>query len=367
MKWKFIQKFRKSRSSSKPEKLLKKFPVWQRIFVRVGRAVKHWFRRQAKKHRDFMSRRPHRSLKLTRRRDYKRSLKLPGYFAFSSEVWKMIWQNKKIFICFIILYSILSLVLVGALNQGNYVALRDQLNDVGEDLGISKITSLFVGAISSGNGQEATMTSQIIAGLLMLMGWLIVVWILRRRMAGDKIRLRDALYSAGSPIIATCVLLLIIVLQLLPLALVLLAYSSMTGVGIINMDIDIENMAAWCALAGAAVLTLYWLATSFIALIIVTNPGVYPFQAMKMAGDMVVGRRLRVMLRLLFMVVPMLLMWIIILVPVILLDDWIKVDWLPLVPLTSLILMTLTLTWVASYIYILYRRMMDDKSPPAKR
>ncbi|MDR2524378.1 MAG: hypothetical protein LBC95_02440 [Candidatus Nomurabacteria bacterium] len=357
----------RGKKTKKAEKPLKKFPVFARPFVRFGRMIKRWFSRQIKRHRDFMKRRPHRSLFLTRRRDSNRSLKLPGYFAFSHQVWQWIWRNKKIFTFFILLYSLLSLILVGTLNQGNYVALRDQLNNTGEDLGISKWVSLFTNAVSSGTGEEVTIASQIVAGLLILMGWLVVVWILRRRMAGDKIRLRDALYSAGSPIMATFMLLIIIVAQLLPLALALLAYASLSGVGVINLDISIENMAAWCALAAVAALTLYWLTTSFIALVIVTNPGVYPFQAISLAGDMVVGRRLKIMLRLLFMLLPMLVMWLVVLLPVILLDDAIRIDWLPLVPLASLILTTLTLVWAASYIYVLYRRIMDDKDPPAKR
>jgi hypothetical protein len=156
-------------------------------------------------------------------------------------------------------------------------------------------------------------------------------------------------------------------LQLIPFALALLAYTAVSGVGLINWSVNIENMAAWCALAAVAVLTLYWMTTSFIALIVVTVPGFYPWQAIREAGDRVVGRRVRVLLRLLFMLLPMAVMWLVILVPVILLDNWLKIDWLPLVPLASLILSTLTLTWVASYIYLLYRSLLDDSTPPAKR
>jgi hypothetical protein len=362
---KFI-KFKK-KSTKKKQKPLKNYNVVARFFVRIWRAIKNWFVRQHKRHQDFMKRRPHRSLFLTRKRDAGRSMKIPGYFAFAHQVWAMIWQNKNLFIKFIILYAVLSLLVVGTLNQTNYVALRDQLNATSEDLGIAKWATLFTSAITSSSGEEATIASQTIAGLLLLFGWLVVVWVLRRRMAGDKIKLRDALYSAGSPIIATFTLLLIMVLQLLPFALTLLAYSALSGVGVINWDISIENMAAWCALAAVAALTLYWMTTSFIALVIVTNPGVYPFAAIRMAGDIVVGRRVRVMLRLLFMMLPMAILWLVVLLPIIWLDDFIAIDWLPLVPLIVLILSTLTLTWVASYIYMLYRRLLDDDAPPSKR
>jgi len=360
-----------SRNSGKKKKKvevpLKKFHIVPRFFVRIWRAIKRWFGRQRKRHQDFMKRRPHRSLFLTCKRDVKRSLKIPGYFGFTHQVWAMIWQNRRLFLRFIILYAVLSLIIIGTLSQSNYLALRDQLDGAGEGLGIGRFTALFVGAITSGSGEEATIASQILAGLLLLIGWSVVAWMLRRRMAGDHIKLRDALYSAGSPILATFVTLLIMVLQLLPFALVLLAYSAFSGVGVINWDISIENMAAWCALAAVAVLTLYWMTTSFIALIIVTNPGVYPFQAMKLAGDIVVGRRVRIMLRLLFMLLPMAIMWLVILVPMIWLDDFVRIDWLPIVPLVVLILSTVTLTWVASYIYMLYRRLLDDSDPPSRR
>ena len=367
-----LDRFKKGRSkpkkaTKKKEKPLKSYNVIARFFVRIGRTIKKWFLRQRKRHQDFMKRRPHRSLFLTRKRDAVRSMKMPGYFAFSHQVWQMIWANKGLFIKFILLYMVLSLLIVGTLSQDNYVALRDQLNSAGEDLGVGGLATLFIGAITSGSGEEATIASQILAGLLLLLGWLIVVWILRRRMAGDAIKLRDALYSAGSPIIATFALLLIMVLQLVPFALALLAYSALSGIGLINWSIDIENMAAWCALAAIATLTLYWMTTSFIALVIVTNPGIYPFQAIRMAGDIVVGRRLRIMLRLLFMVLPMAIMWLVILLPIIWLDDFLKIDWLPLVPLVVLTLSTITLSWVASYIYVMYRKLIDDDAPPSKR
>jgi hypothetical protein len=195
----------------------------------------------------------------------------------------------------------------------------------------------------------------------------VIVWILRYRLSDNQIKLRDALYNAGSPIVATFILLLLIVAQLLPFALILLAYVAVSGVGIINWEIAIENMAAWCALAAIAVLTIYWMATSFIALVIVTNPGVYPWQAIKMSGDMVVGRRLRIVLRLMFMLVPLALLWLVVLLPVILLDNWIKLDWLPLVPLFTLFLSTLSLTWSASYIFLLYRKLLDDDTPTVKK
>ena len=328
-------------------------------------AIKNWFKKRVKVTKDFLKRRPHRTLKLTRKRDYTRSLKLPGYMAFTREVWSVIWSNKKLFIKFLIVYAILSVILMGTFNPESYDALRNSINAVSTDLNIERVSTLFFGAITGSTSSDATLAGQILTGIFLLIGWLVIVWILRRRLAGDKINLRDAIYSAGSPIVSILILLVVVVIQLLPLALVLLVYSTLTGTGIINWSIDIENMAAFVAVVVVAMMTLYWLVTSFLALIIVTNTGVYPFQALRLASDIAVGRRLRIIYRLLFMCIPLVIVWIAILVPIIILDDAVQISWLPLVQIFTLILTTVTLIWVASYIYLLYRYIIEDDAPAA--
>ena len=358
----------KVKKNDKQEKPIEQFHIMIRWWVRFWRLIKQWWDRQVKRCKEFIERRPHSSFYLTKRRDSARSFKIAGYFRFSNEVWGTIWQNRKVFIKFLALYSVLSLIIVGALSQANYLSIRDSITSAGEGFGIGEVISIFTTTITSSNGDDATIASQIISGLLFLFGWLVMVFILRHQLSGNKIKLRDALYNAGAPIVATFVVLLLIVFQLLPLALSLLAYVVVSGIGAINWEIAIENMAAWCALSAIAVLTIYWLSSSFIALIVVTSPmGVYPWQAIKIAGDMVVGRRLKIVLRLLFMIVPLILLWAIVLIPMILLDNWINIYWLPLVPLVSLFLSTLSLIWISSYIFLLYRRLIDDDAPTVKK
>jgi hypothetical protein len=57
-------------------------------------------------------------------------------------------------------------------------------------------------------------------------------------------------------------------------------------------------------------------------------------------------------------------------VPVILFDAWLKgvlpaLEWLPLVPVALLALSSLTVIWAASYVYLLYRKVVDDDAKPA--
>jgi uncharacterized membrane protein YidH (DUF202 family) len=332
------------------------------VLIAIGRYLRSFGRRLARRASNFRSRRPHRSFYLTPGDKKRRGLKIRGYISFVGQVWSLILKNKWLFTKFVILYAIFSAVIIGLLSQENFVALRDALDEASTN-GFDKWLALFSGAIT-GSSSSTDAGQQVLAVLLFLFGWLTLVWLMRQLVNGNKVKLRDGLYNSGSPVLATLAVVLIILLQLLPLALVFLAYSSISAVGLINSGIQIENMAAWCALAVAAVLTLYWICSSLIALVVVTLPGMYPMQALRAAGDLVVGRRLKLVYRLIFMFIPLLLMWLIGLLPAILIDSWLKLTWQPLVPLIALILTTLTIVWVAAYIYLLYRKMVDDPTPP---
>ena len=124
-------------------------------------------------------------------------------------------------------------------------------------------------------------------------------------------------------------------------------------------------MIVWMVLGLIGLLSLYWMTSSFIAMIIVTLPGMYPFTALKTAGDLVVGRRLRIMLRLAWLVVGILPTWAIVLIPMIFIQGSLKIDWLPLVPMTALVMGSMTVLWAAVYIYLLYRKLIDDEAPSA--
>ncbi|MDR1970033.1 MAG: hypothetical protein LBQ11_01660 [Candidatus Nomurabacteria bacterium] len=345
------------------KKKKKPFVLLRPVFA-AGRFFRSIWRKIVSRARDFLSRRPHRSFYLTPREKRRRTLRIHKYLAFAGEVWSLIWRNKRLFLKFIVLYALLSIVIIGLMSQENFAALRDALNEV-PNLGFfSKYSTLFSNAMTSGP-TVAGSGQQILAALLFLYGWLTLIWLLRRIVGGDgsKLKLRDGLYGSGASVLATMVILLVILVELLPFALVLLAYASVTAVGWINTGIQIENMAAWCALAVAAVATLYWICSSFLALVIVTLPGMYPFRAIRAAGDLVIGRRLKLVLRLLFMMLPMMLMWLLILIPAILVDGLLGLTWQPLVPIVVLLLTTLTLVWCAAYIYLLYRKMVDDPAP----
>lgn len=332
------------------------------------------FTKTKKRMASFLARRPHRSFKVTRRRDYTRLLKLPGYFSFTNYVHKTLWANRKTFTLLALVYAIVTAVMVGIVSQTSYSTLTDTLRTTSGDLfvgswgEISKAGLLLLTAMTGGMSQNLTDVQQVYAGMIMLLTWLTSVWLLRNILAGRKVKIRDGLYNSGSPILSTFLVALLFVVQLLPLALALITYSAAATSGLLLGGV--EAMLFWIADGLLCLLSLYWITGTIFAMIIITLPGMYPYQAIEAAGDLVVGRRLRILLRFLWMAFTVILAWVIIMIPIILLDGWIKsvwpaVNWLPIVPVVLLVFSSMTIIWVSSYVYLLYRKVVADDSKPA--
>ncbi len=327
-----------------------------------------------KKTNTYLGRRPHRSFRRTLRRDYVRSLQLPGYWAFSHGVAKMFWANKKVFLLLVLAYTVVTSVMVGIASQDTYTALTDTVKESSGDLfsgnwgEISKASLLFVSTISGGISNNLSDVQQVYAGLIILLTWLTTVWLLRNIMAGSKVKLRDGLYNASSPLLSTALVTTLLIVQLLPVALAALGYSAALATGLLAGGV--EAMLFWIAAILLTLISLYWITSTFIALIVVTLPGMYPMQAIKTAGDIVIGRRIRILLRLLWMVLGLAVTWIIIMIPVILFDTWLKsiwtaIEWVPIVPVALMVLSSFSVVWAASYVYLLYRKIVSDDAAPA--
>lgn len=312
---------------------------------------------------------PHRSFKRTLPRDDSRSLKLPGYFGFSIYVWRTLWANRKLFISLALVYSIITLLMVGMASQDTYSTLKDTLNSSGGDFlagtwgEIGKAGLLFISALTGRFAQTLSDVQQVYVALIALMTWLTSIWLLRNILAGHRVRLKDGLYSSGSPILSTFLVALLLLVQLIPVALALIGYVAASSTGLLTGGV--EAMLFWFAAGLLTVLSLYWMTSTFFALVVVTLPGMYPMQAIRTAGELVIGRRLRILLRLLWMAAGIFFAWADVFIPLILLDSWLKgiwptISWIPTIPVAILIMSALSIVWASSYIYLLYRKVVAD-------
>lgn len=317
-----------------------------------------------------MDENPHRSFRVTRRRDYVRPITLPNPLLFIIEVNQMLLKQWRLFLPLFVIYIALYAVLVGIGSQGIYDELSASLTEAGGSLfdgawgAISQSGLTLLALVTTGINEDLNAAQRIFAVLLGLMAWLTIVWLLRNVLAGNKVKLRDGLYNSGSPILATLVVGLVIVLQLLPVALAAVGYSAAVSSGLLENG-GVESMMFWVAAVLLGVLSLYWISSSLFAMVIVTLPGMYPFKALRTSRRILIGRRVKFLFRFIWMVLFVLAVWVFVLVPVILLDGWIKSVWeqiaaVPIVPTALLLVGTFTVFWVSTYIYLLYRKVVDN-------
>ena len=324
--------------------------------------------------RGLLARRPHRSFRRTLRRDYTRSLTLPGYIAFTSVVGKTLWRQKKTYIYLVLVATVVTAVFAGVASQAVYTQLSSTLREAGNSVfgggwgEVGKAGLLLLTGVSGSFSTQPTEAQQTYGIIILLFTWLTTIWLLRAQLAGGALRLRDALYNAGSPVISTTLLLLLFMIQLIPMSLAYIGYNAAIGTGLLSSGFI--SLIFFIVAVLLVLVTLYLITSTFIALVVVTLPGMYPWQALRTAGDLVTGRRLRILLRLAWLTLVVVIVWVVIMVPVILLTTWLQTSitqtsWIPIVPAVLTILSSATVVFVSSYIYLLYRGMVDDGSAPA--
>ncbi len=320
--------------------------------------------------RIFGEKTPHKSFTRTYRRDAIRPLVLPGYLSFTVEVFKTIFAHKRIFLTIALIYAILYAVLVGIGSQEAYRELVDLLKESTEEFfggeygAVWQSGVLFMTIASTGLSGELTSVQQLLSIALVVMMWLSVVWLLRNILAGKRVKVRDGLYNAGTPLFASLVVALLMIAQLVPVGIALIGYAAASSVGILAGGV--EAMLFWLAAGLLGVLSLYWIVSSFFALIIITIPGTYPLWALHTSSKLVSGRRMQLLLRLVWQVGVTMVTWATVLIPVILIDAGLKqlipaIEWMPLVPLTLVALTSWTVLWTCVYIYLLYRKVVDNE------
>ena len=332
-------------------------------FFAIGRGIRWIYcklRGRAEHHRKVT---PHRSFYLTTHAQAVRQINISGYLRFVHEVGRLIWDNRWLYFKALLVLSVAILIGFGLGTQDTYNQTRDALQSLDLNWFVQLVGELTQAVISSFTVADAN--RQTFVMLFIMVAWMALIYIVRHIYGGrTKMKLRDAIYNSSSAIVSLLIILVVVLIQLLPLAIALISYSAVTGAGYINEGIEIENMAAWCALAAIAILTVYWMVTSLLSLITVTIPGIYPLRAYFETSVLMAGRRIKILLRVLMMFVPIILLWLVVLVPTILIDAHFKFTNFPLVQIVTTMLLSATLIWVSAYMYMLYRRLLDSPEQP---
>lgn len=298
---------------------------------------------------------------------------MPGYIAFTKDVFSTLVSSKGLFIRLALFYALMIVLFGGITNQEMYGQISDLLKQSGGEIfegswgKVGEAGLLLISAFGGGPG-GMSIDQQIYLGLALLFVWLASVWLLREVLIGRKPRLRDGLYNSGAPFLSTLIIFLVAIIQLIPVGIVAAAFAGLSSVGLIAEGFG--SMLFYIFAGVVLLLVLYWLTSTFIAAVVVTLPGMYPGRALTIAGDLVVGRRLRILYRLLWMLLCAVVAWAVVAIPFVLLDTWIKDVWepfknVPLMPIVVALLSAATTVWCAGYIYLFYRRIVDDDAKPA--
>ncbi len=310
----------------------------------------------------------HKSFKRSYREDYIRELQVPGIMAHLAKTFSVIFKNKKIFGLLLVFVVIANIILVGLMNETMYKQFQDVLDETSESVldgklgAVPKAGLLLVSTITTG-GLSTTMSESqtMFLIIILLIVWLVTIYVLRHRFAGHVIKLRDALYNACAPIISTFIVLAIIFFECIPIFIFIVAYSTAVQTNFLATPFYALLFFLFSVLMFA--ISGYLLSSSVVAMVAVSAPGLYPMKAIHTAHDLMMGRRIKFIIRLLGLFIALAIMWTVIMVPFILLDLWIKTyEWaagIPFIPLILSIMTILTVIYVTTYLYIYYRWMLD--------
>ena len=311
----------------------------------------------------------HKSFKRSYREDYIRETNLPGLLSHANATFKVIFSNWKLFLSLILLIAIFNIILVGLMSEESYGTFKSALDETNENLthgqlgAIGKAGLLLIGTITTGGlSRGMTEVQQVFMVILGVITWLVTIYLVRHILAGHKIKLRDGLYNALTPLISTFCVVGVIFLELIPIFAVIITYSAAVATEFLATPFYALVYFIFASLM--IILSFYLLGSSLLALIAVTAPGLYPMTALNTASDIVAGRRIRFILRILFVFFILALCWIVVMIPIILLDTALKanIDWLTDIPIVSFFLLFMTIfsfVYMATYFYLFYRKLLD--------
>lgn len=271
---------------------------------------------------------------------------IPTSFSILGQVFKLVQKHWQILGGVMLVYLILNIVFASGLSTviNNFSAVKDNLSG-----GRSFSDALGGFGALLGGSAGGSESASVIQSLLVVLASLVIIWALRQLLAGKKFSVKEAYYNSMFPLIPFLLVILVIIIQLLPVTLgsglvaLIVSTLSSSGLATFIMVLLILPLFVW---------SVYMLSSSIFALYIVTLPDMQPRQALRSAKKLVSLRRLKIIRRLLFLPIFMLLAMAVIMLPLIL---YVQALVVPVFYLLSI----LALLFAHSYLYSLYRGLLD--------
>jgi len=222
----------------------------------------------------------------------------PRYIPSSRELLQQsvvfLWKNKKLFLGIMMIYAVIYAVLIRTPFMTDAKTIIATVQAVlGEENATTFSGNLAtLGAVlsTSSTGENAVITS--VATLVMS---LVYIWAIRQRVSGQAIRVRDAYFQSMTPLLSFIIVLLVISVQMMPLGVGSFVYTTARGNNLFATGF--EDLAFFIVTLLLGLLSLYWIASSIVALYAVSLPGVYPIQALAIAKKLTKFQRFTVFKR----------------------------------------------------------------------
>ena len=310
----------------------------------------------------------HKSFRRSYREDYRRELEVPGIMYHIFATFKMIFKNWKLFLPLLVLSVVLAILFVGLMSESSYREFQDILDQNVKDMGMGDVGNfaksglLLISTITTGClSGESSESATVFAVIIFLILWLTTIFLVRHLLAGHKIKLRDGLYNAMTPLLSTFAVFAVAMIQCIPIFLLVIVYSAAVQTGFLNTPF--YALVFFIFAMVMIVISGYLLSSSLIALVAVTVPGMYPMRALHAASDLMMGRRVKFIVRLIALIFALVIVWIIVMLPLILFDLLMRnFEWTESIPFIPVCLLTMTCftgIYISVYLYLYYRWMLN--------
>jgi hypothetical protein len=275
---------------------------------------------------------------------------LPGSFRLSWQAARIFWEHWKTLGGIVLVYLLLNIVFASGISNAStaFSSIKSDLQASGGH-NLWHAAGGFASLVGS-SGASGSGTGSALQSVLFIIESLVIIWALRHLLSGQEISVKLAYYRSMTPLIPFLLVISVVIIQLLPVTiggvvLGIIANSVFPGTAVaaVISVVAIVLLAAW---------SLYMVSSSVFALYIVTLPDMQPRQALRSAKDLVSHRRLTIIRKVLFLPVLVLLVMGLVVVPLIIFAS-------ALVPAVFYVLSMLSILFIHTYLYSLYRGMLE--------
>ncbi|MBX4197377.1 hypothetical protein KW801_02355 [Candidatus Saccharibacteria bacterium] len=274
----------------------------------------------------------------------------PGSFKLTWQVVKTLKQHWKTLGGIVLVYLILNIIFASGISN-----VSTTFSNIKADLNASGGQNLWHAAggfasLVGSSGASGSSAGSALQSALFVIESLVIIWALRHLLSGQAVSVKLAYYRSMMPLIPFLLVIAVIIIQLLPVSigatvLAAIATSVFTGTSVATAfsAVAFVLLAMW---------SLYMVSSSIFALYIVTLPDMQPRQALRSARDLVRFRRLIVIRKVLFLPLLILVTMGVVIVPLILYAS-------SIVPAVFYVLSMVAILFVHTYLYSLYRGMLE--------